>query len=448
MSDPAPPPHASSRYSRGAMALHWAIALLIMLEIGLGLRMEGPPGAITFAVYQLHKSIGITILALTLVRIGWRWTHRPPPPGDGPMWEKRLAHGVHLGFYAVLLAIPLSGWLIVSASRTGIDTVLFGLIPFPHIPGIPGLEPASKASVEEAAETAHRLLGYALYALLALHVLGALKHHLVDRDHGLARILPGPARVARLDLRLVAVVGTLAIMAAVAATWPWASQTRSPPEPVAPSGERIMTPAETPARQPGSEAAPPGLAPAPAETEMALASPGEPSGPVPASRWRVQNAGSRLAFSTTQSGAPIRGQFRSWTADIVFSPEALDQSRVRVVVDMGSFATDDSDSQGVLAGSEWFDVANHAQATFSATRFRRLGPDRYEARGSLRIKGVSRPATLQFTLTIEGDTARMAGTTRLDRTDFGVGTGEWAGTDDIPGAVQVETTVVAVRDTP
>jgi cytochrome b561 len=210
------------------MALHWAIALLIVFEIGLGLRMEGPPGAITFAVYQLHKSIGITILVLTLVRIGWRWTHRPPPAGEGPSWEKRLAHTVHIGFYAILLAIPLSGWLIVSASRTGIDTVLFGLVPFPHIPGIPGLEPASKAAVEEAAETAHRLLGYALYGLLGLHVLGALKHHFLDRDHGLARILPGQPTVARLDLRLIALIATIAVTAAVAATWPWVSQRPQP----------------------------------------------------------------------------------------------------------------------------------------------------------------------------------------------------------------------------
>lgn len=446
MPDPVPTPRVTSRYSAVAMALHWAIALLIVLEIGLGLRMEGPPGAITFAVYQLHKSVGITILVLTLVRIGWRWTHRPPPPGDGPSWEKRLAHAVHLGFYGLLLAIPLSGWLIVSASRTGIDTVLFGLVPFPHIPGIPGLEPAPRAAVEEAAETAHRLLGYALYGLLALHVLGALKHHLVDRDHGLARILPGPATVTRLDLRLVAVVVTIGIMAAVAGTWPWASPTSRASSPLAPPSELIDTPAQTPGQPPVTGAVQPGLEAASPEPSTEPEAAGDLPDTAPPSRWRVQEDRSSLTFATTQSGAPIRGRFRSWTADIVFSPEALDQSRVRVVVDMGSFATEDADSQGVLAGSEWFDVANHARATFSADRFRSLGSDRYEARGSLRIKGISGPATLRFTLKIDGDTARMTGTTSLDRTAFGVGTGEWAGTDDIPGTVQVEATVVATRD--
>ena len=439
MPDPVQHPPAQSRYSGVAMVLHWAIALLIVLEIGLGLRMEGPPGAITFAVYQLHKSIGITILVLTLVRIGWRWTHRPPSAGEGPAWEKRLAQTVHIGFYAMLLAIPLSGWLIVSASRTGIDTVLFGLVPFPHIPGIPGLEPASKAAVEEAAETAHRLLSYALYGLLALHVLGALKHHFINRDHGLARILPGQPAVARLDLRLIALVATLAVTAAVAATWPWVSQMARTPAPAATPVETTVMPAEIPAPMTISEATSP-------ETSTDAEAASAPPETAPPSRWRVREAGSSLSFTTTQSGAPIRGRFRTWTADIVFSPEALEQSRVRVVVDMGTFATEDSDSQGVLAGSEWFDVANHARATFTADRFRSLGPERYEARGSLRIKGVSRPATLRFTLTIEGDIARMTGTTSLDRAAFGIGTGEWAGTDDIPGGVEVETTVVATRE--
>lgn len=430
---------ATARYHLVAMALHWLIALLIVFEIGLGWRMEGPPGAVTFAVYQLHKSIGITILLLTLARIGWRWTHRPPVPVAGKAWEKALAGAVHIGFYALLLAIPLSGWLIVSASRTGIDTVLFGLLPFPHIPGVPGLEPASRATVEDAAETAHRWLGWALYGLLALHVLGALKHHFVDRDQGLARMIPGSPSVTRIDPRLIAVVVAVAAMVAAAAAYPWTS-TGVP-----------TAPAASPARsaEPGPLPVAPTLpeAPAPASAEItpdATTAPIE-ADPVTPSRWRVRAAESRLTFSTTQSGSPIRGRFREWSADIVFSPEALDRSRVRVTIDMASFATEDADSQGVLGGAEWFDVSGHATATFTADRFRSLGGDRYEARGTLRLKGVSSPATLRFTLTIDGDTARMTGTTTVNRTAFGVGTGEWAGTDDIPADVSVETTVVATR---
>ena len=345
----------TARYHIVAMALHWLIALLIVFEIGLGWRMEGPPGAVTFAVYQLHKSIGITILLLTLARIGWRWTHRPPAPVAGKAWEKALAAAVHIGFYALLLAIPLSGWLVVSASRTGIDTVLFGLLPFPHIPGVPGLEPTSRAAVEDAAETAHHWLGWALYGLLALHVLGALKHHVVDRDQGLARIMPGSPSVTRIDPRLIAVVVAVAAIVAAAATYPWTSA-------------GVPT---APAASPARSAEP---VPLSSRTDLARSPrtvscgnhagcnerPDSKSDPVAPSRWRVRAAESRLTFSTTQSGSPIRGRFREWSADIVFSPEALDQSRVRVTIDMASFATEDSDSQGVLGGAEWFDVSGHA----------------------------------------------------------------------------------------
>lgn len=436
MTSPIPEPvtPTPARYGRVAMGLHWAIALLIVFEIGLGWRMDGPTGAVTFAVYQLHKSIGITILMLTLIRIGWRIGHRPPETVGGRDWEHRLAAFVHIGFYVLLLAIPLSGWLIVSASRTGIGTVLFGVIPFPHIPGVPGLEPASKAAVEAAAETAHRLLGWAMYGLLALHVAGALKHHVVDRDHGLARMIPGPARVRLWSVRLGSVAVTLALALAAASTYPWISASPAAPAPQpAPDAAPLSEPAPAPAETIAEPAAP------------AAADETTPSEAAVPSRWTVNKARSRLTFSTTQSGSPIRGGFGDWSADILFSPEALEASRVRVTVAMASFTTEDADSQGALGGGQWFDTATHAQAVFTADRFRALGGDRYEARGSLRLKGVSRPATLRFRLTIDGDTARMTGTTTLDRTAFAVGTGEWAGTTDIPAEVAVGTTIVATR---
>ena len=424
-------PSHPARYGRVAQGLHWAIALLIVFEIGLGWRMDGPPGATTFAVYQLHKSIGISILILTLARIAWRVGHRPPPSVGGHVWERRLAGWVHAGFYLLLLAIPLSGWLIVSASRTGIGTVLFGLIPFPHLPGVPGLESATKASVEQAAETAHRLLGWALYGLLALHVAGALKHHLIDRDQGLARMLPGPSSVRLVSRRLIGVAVAVVLTLAAAAVYPWI--TAKAPAPASASGPSATVQAE---------ALP---VPTPSVADPAPTVEAEVPETAQPSRWTVNRARSRLSFSTSQSGSPIRGRFADWSADILFSPDALDASRVRVTVAMASFATEDSDSQGVLGGSQWFDTASHADAVFSADRFRALGGDRYEARGSLRLKGVTRGAVVRFTLKIEGDTARMAGTATLDRTAFGVGTGEWAGTDDIPGQVAVDITIVATR---
>ncbi len=138
------------RYSAVAMLLHWLIAGLIVFNIALGWRMDGPRGPEAFAVFQLHKSIGITVLLLTVLRILWRLTHRAPDfPTSVQPWEQMLARAVHFLFYAFLLGMPLTGWLIVSASKTNIPTLLFQTIPWPHVPGVATLGAGAKAGVED-----------------------------------------------------------------------------------------------------------------------------------------------------------------------------------------------------------------------------------------------------------------------------------------------------------
>src|SRR5262245_53273741 len=123
----------ASRYSTVAIALHWAIAVCIITLLGLGFVMtEMPPRklATLFAIFQLHKSIGITVLLLTIVRLAWRLTHPAPPlPDTMKPWERLAAQSVHVAFYVLLLAIPLVGWALVSSSPRNIPTVLFNLIP-------------------------------------------------------------------------------------------------------------------------------------------------------------------------------------------------------------------------------------------------------------------------------------------------------------------------------
>src|SRR3954471_21697908 len=108
MSDPARDPAAvgSARYSTLAIILHWLIAAAIVLQVVLAGRMEGPPTPESFAVTQLHKSIGITILLLSLARLGWRLTHPPAPlPASMARWERVLAQITHVGFYVVMIAM-------------------------------------------------------------------------------------------------------------------------------------------------------------------------------------------------------------------------------------------------------------------------------------------------------------------------------------------------------
>ncbi len=183
---------ARSSYSRAAIALHWLIALLILANLAGGLwasallqSAEPSDRRLGFEIIQLHKSVGLTVLALTLVRIAVRLSAPPPPlPVHMTKAERGLARLSHGGFYVLMIALPLTGWLMVSASPIGLPTFWFGLFEVPHLPVPQGREPA------EAARNMHEVLGYLMLGLVALHVAAAIKHQLLDRDDVLARMLP------------------------------------------------------------------------------------------------------------------------------------------------------------------------------------------------------------------------------------------------------------------
>lgn len=188
------------RYTHVAIALHWMVAVLILLNLYLGWRMGWEKGMAQFQTFQLHKSVGITVLALSLVRLGWRLTHRPPPyPRDQARWERVTASVVHWTFYGLMIAMPLTGWIIVSASPLNIPTLLYKTVPLPHLGPIHDLSVATRKAIGANFELAHVLLAYGFAALIVLHVAAALKHQFVDRDAELFRMLPGRRRVAAPD---------------------------------------------------------------------------------------------------------------------------------------------------------------------------------------------------------------------------------------------------------
>lgn len=178
--------HEQSQYTAVAKALHWIIALMIIVQIPAGVLMHNLPLSDTkFLMYQMHKSFGLVVLALSLFRVYWRVTHTPPAlPSGMKGWERAGARFSHAAFYFLIIGIPLSGWLMVSASTTGIDTKLFFVLPVPHWPiGV------SEANEDLLAEV-HELLAKGAIALILLHFGAALKHHLKDRDDVLTRMLP------------------------------------------------------------------------------------------------------------------------------------------------------------------------------------------------------------------------------------------------------------------
>jgi cytochrome b561 len=198
MSSVTLPRSTTDRYTTVAIALHWSIAVAIVGLIASGVWMveaikRPETRAVAFDVYQVHKSFGLTVLVLTVVRIGWRLLNPPPPlPASVTGLGRFAAHATHAVFYILMIAIPLAGWAMVSASKFGLPTIVFGLFEWPHITWLSELP--EKEPAETAAKLAHKAMGYTLAALLVLHVGAALKHHLVDRDGVLARMVPGLRR--------------------------------------------------------------------------------------------------------------------------------------------------------------------------------------------------------------------------------------------------------------
>lgn len=189
---------ASARYTPAAIALHWVMAAAILAMLAAGLWMVDAlkvPATRAFAydVYQWHKALGLTILVLALARLAWRWRNPPPPlPAGVSSWERTASSMSHTLLYALMIAMPLIGWAMVSASPLGLPTMVFGLFEWPHIPWLAALE--DKAPVEAVLKRAHRVCGYLLGGLVAIHVLAALKHQFINRDGLMRRMWPWPAR--------------------------------------------------------------------------------------------------------------------------------------------------------------------------------------------------------------------------------------------------------------
>jgi cytochrome b561 len=173
-----------SRYSKTAMLLHWIIAILIVTNVALYFVAESYPEAQRGAYMLPHMSIGITVLGLSLIRLFWRLGHKPPAlSSELASWEVLSSKSVHFIFYFLIIAIPLTGWLMVSAHPKAPPVSFFGLfeinLPFGKSKALSGI-----------GHEGHEILGKGLYGVFALHVIGALKHQFADRMPFIQRMWP------------------------------------------------------------------------------------------------------------------------------------------------------------------------------------------------------------------------------------------------------------------
>lgn len=183
----------SDRYGLVAILLHWLIAGTIFLQLWIGFWMHDlDKGSFQrFQALQWHKSVGLTILILSVARLAWRlWNPAPPAPPHMKPAEQRLARAVHFGLYFLIIAVPLAGWATVSASPLGLPTKLFGVIDWPHISLLANA--ADKQATEHLMQEIHEILVFALIGLFLLHILAALRHQYLLKDNVVARMLPWP----------------------------------------------------------------------------------------------------------------------------------------------------------------------------------------------------------------------------------------------------------------
>lgn len=175
---------AQARYSTGAIVLHWLIAILVIVNWRIAEGAEHLEGAAKSAAIAPHKAIGITILVLTVLRLLWRMAHKPPAlPEALAGWEKLLARSVHGIFYVLLIGLPIGGWLASSYAGQPVD--FFGLFELPRLPVAQNIDQAVSVI------GAHKSGGALLLILVVIHILGAAKHHFIDKLPSFSRMWPG-----------------------------------------------------------------------------------------------------------------------------------------------------------------------------------------------------------------------------------------------------------------
>ena len=396
--------NSATRWGAVSQLFHWTIVAMILAQFVLAnIADQLPAGVGKLAALAQHKSVGITILVLAVLRLLWKITNKPSPPlpSDLKRYERFLAHLTHHGLYGLLFLLPLSGWMMSSAKNYPVSW--FGLAKLPN------LVPPNETLFDVLKET-HEVLATALMAVAALHVLAALQHQFIRRDDILRRMLPFTAPGTKHGAAKLA----LATVAAIGVSW---------------LAFRTLQPGSAPVATGAPQAAADLAAPGATATAAAPASP---------ATWTGDATASTLGFGFVQAGAATDGRFGHFTAGIDFTATPAPAGRFDVSIDIASVDTQDKDRNEQLKNADLFDVAQFPTARYVASAFTAKG-DGFEARGQLTLRGVTQDVPLAFTWTPGADakSATLKGSAALKRLAFGVGQGEWKSTEWVGDDVKV-----------
>ncbi len=378
---------ANTRETYGLIAqlLHWVTAILILILIPLGMFMHDLPVSSVEDVaykswfYSLHKTLGVTVFLVALIRVAWAAVQPHPKPLNGDRkLESLAAQTIHWMLYGAIILMPLTGWLHHSAAE-GFAPIWWPLSQdLPLVPKDPQL--ASFFGF------AHFFTAILLGLSLVLHIGGALKHALIDRDSTLSRMVPGKAPAIPTDLPDPHFKNSPFVLAALSFLILGG---------VTLAGYEISSSAD-------------------GQNRVNIGSTADA-----AAGWVVDHGKSRLEIQIVQSGSQITGSFANWNAVINFDPENLESSQVEVDIDIASLSLGSVSKQAISA--DFLNAVSHPVGRFVSSSFASTGEGSFEVHGQLTLAGLSKPVILPFDLRIEDDRAFVEGRVKIDRLSFDIG---------------------------
>ncbi len=411
----------TNHYTRTAKILHWLVALIILGLLSVGFlmgMMEYSP--LKLNIYMLHKSFGMSVLGLVIVRILWRAYKKPPASlPSHAKWEKNLAHIIHALLYVGMIGMPLSGWVMSSAGEYPVS--FFGLFEFPAIT-------AKNEQLLELSQNTHEIFAYMLIAGVGLHFLGAAKHHIIDRDFTLRR-MGG-------NFTFLLIGGVLLLGASTLA----GNNLLKGESHDEHSHEQVN-------HEDSTDDSAHDYSEEPATAPQSLSA---RSGVLEPFQWVINLEDSKVAFEFLQSGAPVRGEFKDFDGRIIFDAQNPQNSEVNIVIDPTSIQTGSKDRDLQAQSESWFSVMEFPIAVFKAESITPVEPNQYTARGDLTIRGTTIPVVMPFSLEISkndtgGESALMRAQISLMRLDFAIGQGEWESTQTIDNNVNIDIELHATR---
>lgn len=382
-------------FSNIARFFHWLIAGLIISQYCLAKLAENAKSneqiLNQLALLANHKSIGITILLLALLRLAYRLKYPPVKATSSmPAWQHHASNISHGLLYFFLFAMPLSGWLMSSAKAYSVSW--FNLFALPDFI-------APSESLADVFHTAHHYLAEALFVVTVVHVVAALKHHFIDKDD----VLTGMAGRKSWLLLLLTVFISMAVFG------------------------RLFS-------LDSQEAANPSQLESNSRTNQMFIKSDLPV-------WKIDYQDSFIKFTGDQAGAVFGGEWKTWEADVQFDATQLSKARFNVSIDPSSGFTNDQERDDTIRSSDFFDVMQFTDARYQASDFSVI-ENGFRSNGTLTMKGFSSAAVVRFNVIEENGKTILTGTAPLDRLVWNIGSGDWTDTSWVGQQVMVEVRVV------